>query len=297
MKNITNHITRILSAGIILHCAGVSLAQAAIIIYDGIDYADSITGTTINTSVGGSNGGQGWTSPWVNGLENSATTGSVGVESPGLSYSTLQVTGNALSDPTSLSRGARREFDNTGLGVDDSSLWFSALYQHTSAGSDFRVKFFADSSLVLTSSGYATAVNSGIGFNYSGTSGLRVENQATQLGTGTVLTNNTAYFIVGRIDFKSGNDDVRLWVNPSLTGTPEDSSASQFQSTAIQSTIGNAVAVRWGGTSTGIIDEIRMGNSFVDVAPTTVPEPAYGAAIIAVVLGCMLVRRIRPKSY
>lgn len=297
MPTTTIRLARLLTLGLALAGGPTAPSSAALIVYEGFDYLDGITGTTVNTLVGDSAGGQGWTAPWTNGQENgSAANGSVGVESPGLAYAALAVTGQALSDPTSASRGARREFDATGLGADGTSVWFSALYQHTNAGSDFRVKFFADSSLILTGSNYATAANSGIGFNYSGTNGLRIENQATQLGTGTVLANFTTHFVVGRVDFQAGNDDVRLWVNPALdAGAPADLDAAQFQSTALQATLGQAVAVRWGGSGTGLIDEIRLGTTFAEVTP--VPEPAALAALSALAaVGWALVRRRRQHS-
>lgn len=142
----------------------------------------------------------------------------------------------------------------------------------------FSMTVFASSANSLRSSGYASGTNSGIGFHYSGTAGLRIESEAIQYGASVDLTDNTTYLIVGRIDFQSGNDDVRLWLNPTPGSTaPADVDAYVTQSIALQATLGNGVAALWGGAGTGIVDEIRLGTDFADVA---VPEPSTIAAFL-----------------
>jgi len=263
-------------------------SQAALLFYDGFNYAaGSINGTQ--------NGGIGGLTAWVEGegtVTNDPTIVSSGLTAPGLS-----TIGGALSDTTSSSLGARRTFDNTGLGADGTSVWFSALYNHTSAGSDFRLKLFADSSISLGTSGYATAANSGIGFNFTGGTGLRVENQNVQIGTATALAVNTVHLVVGRIDFSdtSNADRVLLWVNPTISLTaPLDAAAAQnVTGFNLQATLGNAVAARWGGAGTGIIDEIRLGNTFGDVV--AIPEPSTYALLLGG-LGALVWLRRRPAS-
>lgn len=267
-----------------LALSAVSASQAALLVYDGFDY----TAGVIN---GTQSGGTGWSTNWVVGEANAPS-----IVSPGLTFTGLDTEGNALSDATVQSRGTRRTFDNTGLGGDGTSIWFSALYNHTSAGSDFRLKFFGSSSLSLGVSDYATALNSGIGFHFLGGTGLRVENQNVQIGTATSLAVNTVNLIVGRIDFSDtlNQDRVLLWVNPTISGTaPLDSLAAQNVTLQLQTTLGNAVAARWGGAGTGIVDEIRLGTTFGDVV--AIPEPSTYVLVLGG-LGALVWLRRRASS-
>jgi hypothetical protein len=95
--------------------AGLSLfdrpAPAAIIIQDQFDYP---TGALNNR-----NGGQGFSAAWQ-------ATSALEVTSPGLTYSAVETSGNAI---TGLNSGSmRRLFDNTGLTGDGATYWFSVLF-------------------------------------------------------------------------------------------------------------------------------------------------------------------------
>lgn len=107
-----------------------------------------------------------------------------------------------------------------------------------------------------------------------GQSSWGIENAPGPILTTGISTSSTA-FLVLRIDFHPGLDDVRLWVNPSLASTPSPGSAN-----IIAPNFGNFENIRilllhagasGGGSIIMDADEIRLGYSFPDVAPYALP--------------------------
>ncbi|MBL9002127.1 MAG: hypothetical protein JNK25_13425 [Phycisphaerae bacterium] len=80
----------------------------------------------------------------------------------------------------------------------------------------------------------------------------------------------TKALLVMRIDFKTGPDDFRLWINPSLSIEPEDHTAAvtALNFVDIHSVTRAQVQLGRGAAAySGEIDEIRIGNTFEDVTP------------------------------
>ena len=75
---------------------------------------------------------------------------------------------------------------------------------------------------------------------------------------------------MARIDFRAGADDVHVWINPGLAGVPADASAdlilpSYGDFAGITKVVAETGAS--GSVITGVLDEIRLGGAFADVAP------------------------------
>jgi hypothetical protein len=119
----------------------------------------------------------------------------------------------------------------------------------------------------------------------------------TNIGTnlsGTALTTasvDTTYFVVGNYRKVAGgnnDDEFQIWVNPTLGGTAPGGELGSTTITMTEGEIVNAArplnTVRWrvvGDSSTTVsIDELRLGESFSDVAVVAIPEPGSLALIL-----------------
>jgi hypothetical protein len=105
---------------------------------------------------------------------------------------------------------------------------------------------------------------------------------------GTTFTSSDTIFIVGSYDFgtlAANNDDsVRMWINPSSL----DFGAGSAPSATLTATTG-ADAITSGSLQSFllyarantlfpdqlILDDLRIGTSWADVTPTTIPEPTW----------------------
>lgn len=269
--------------------AGIApLASAELVVYDGFDYT-----VPSPADLAGSNGGQGdWDGAWIG-----AGGGNWGLDlsETGLTYvdsnsKELKTTGNKIEDPNSSGYRSYRQFDTTGLTDAGDVLWFSALVQNTGTSSDLRLKFFADEN----------DTDPGIGLKLNGSGsveGVAHKNWNDQEASiGSFATDGAVTFIVGKIVFddpdNGDKDVVMLWANPDLDNAPAagDAFASVSEGGSGLGYGGSYVTVDGGSNFTGYVDEIRLGETFADVAPI-VPEPAtltlLGLGVVA------LTRRIR----
>ncbi len=202
----------------------------------------------------GRNGGNGFSGAWV------AREGVLTVSADGYTYDTLPVDGGRVGDLTGASSFANRPFDTTGWTDPGDVLWFSLLVNFSSTASDLRVKLFASD----------TAYNSGTGFrmiagNPNGT--IQVESGYTLTGTTASLSRSATHLIVGRLAFVAGsnNDQVHLWIDPTLGVEPALTAAQAISTTQDIAVNGGWLAVRGGGSFTGSVDEFRLGDSWLAV--------------------------------
>lgn len=273
-------------------------ASAALIAYDGFDIPGSPT-TVVGGAGSSSAGNASWTAANWSVIQTNLPYTATGLSFPGLS-----TVGGAATDNSASTLGARRPFDvssttasdldwTRGLSSDDGKvLWFSVLVNMPAAsGGDFRVK-------ILNSGG---SNNGGVGFaaNVSNNGFFKAEIGTTN-GSGTfTFADDTTYFIVGKYQGSAtaGADTMSIWAfssglpaDESSLGAPIDTVSGDY---SYLSTTGNETRfamIRGGGIGQGIADELRIGDSFLDVVP--VPEPSAIAALFAgLVLAFAFLRR------
>ena len=92
---------------------------------------------------------------------------------------------------------------------------------------------------------------------------------STTLSTGT-------HFIVARYSFLTGNDQVDLWVDPTLLGDNGNIPAATLTTgmgSSSDATLLNYIFLNHAASQTLWIDELRVGTSWADVTPTAAPPP------------------------
>ncbi|MGF1482167.1 MAG: hypothetical protein ACFB4I_22265 [Cyanophyceae cyanobacterium] len=115
--------------------------------------------------------------------------------------------------------------------------------------------------------------------------GLDHPGAASPIFTATPFAGETT-FLTARIDFGSGaSDRVRLWVNPTLESDPSTTVTPDMDYLMPFELQFNRIGIFGNSPFTDPeaieFDEIRVGTSFQDIAPTSVPEPALGGLAIA----------------
>jgi hypothetical protein len=266
-------MTGLLTKGVMLATL-ISPAATFAAFYEGFDY------TPAGANIAGQSGGSGFTGNWT-------TPGTGGtVASPGLTYTGLSTAGNAWNDGDSSSRYSERPINTTGFGANNTSAWFSFLFRAPSAASNTLFTGIGTAGNYSTS-GFGVRLTLNTGSNLLMAARIAGNHSADATPFGSTPYGST-HLVVGRIDFKAGNDDLRLWANPTLGSTPTDGSATVANLGAADAgSVPSILNIRGGGGTIIQVDEWRMGDSF---AAVTVPEPA--AALAAMPL-LMLARRRR----
>jgi len=230
--------------------------QASLLAYEGFDYAAGV-------DISGQSGGTGWAGAW------GYASNWPGQMSPtGLDNASLAVNGNALSTvgpaPTPLNPAVIYR-DLPELGTSGTTRYFSVLLR----------PYAAD--------GYQHGEYGGVNFGgiFIGKSGkpgsdrYGIEGAVNDISYSDVpVTANQTVLLVLRAEYREGADNFDLFVNPSLDALPAEASASKSDYDA---GIGAAVLVNNFGNY--LTDEIRVGETYADVVPTT-PIPLPGAALL-----------------
>lgn len=294
--------------------AGVSLALgvglgtqalASLISYESFNY-------TAGSSLIGQNGGTGFANAWqTNGSPNDPAVGlSSSILSGSLNYTDSKgnqlVTSGGKLDALGLFGTAQpnRDFSGTS-GADGTTVWFSFIGVRmgpttNNTGTPFNpyprgvnTAFFSNTTEKISignSSGMVSNLWTLIPNNVS------ASNQVT-----TLAYNNQALAVV-RIDYKAGNDDAYLWVNPILGVEPSLSSADAKMLGSFDFAF-NRVRPFAGANDAGNsrpygeeqIDEIRLGTTFLDVTPfMAVPEPSV--MVLSLVGAGLLAWRLKRRS-
>ena len=236
---------------------------SGLLAYEGFDYGSG------NSSLTGREGGLGWAAPWVTVNNGSAdvTASSLagGMRAPA-DYD-AESTGNKCHLPNGRrvgrlldtspngSFGARGFVDGNGrIGKDGSRLYLSFLQKPDGTSYFYEFEFHRGD---LGDNGRIA----GIGNDRTGDNvHLRApSNTHTLIGAGDADVN----FYVVRIDFKAGDDDVRIYRNPTSATEPGEPTLTRL----------NAADMSFDGISFGAFvnnrtvmhDEIRMGTSWADV--------------------------------
>ena len=244
----------------------VTLARADILTYEGFDYAPGSDLSTIGS------GGFGWAGQWqdVNGnggvrVETGSLTptgpsaGLARIGQHGFSPNTDRAGRFLDTSPTGPfgSRGYLDSFDR--IGADGKTLYVSFLMQANGTSRFYEFEFHRGDV------GDPGRIG-GIGNDISGDNfNLRAPNGThTAIAPGDTAVN----FWVVRIDFQPGNDDVRVYRNPSLGTEPTTPTLTRLAA-ADMSFDGLAFAA-FLNNRTVACDEIRLGETYADVTPLPV---------------------------
>jgi hypothetical protein len=289
----------------VLSLAILPAAQATLLVQEQFSYSAA--------DVVGDNGGLGWSGSWANpasgGTAPWGTGGVMGnrkadapVVSPGLTYSGLSTSGNALSP---LNQSAYRSWNASSLFTSAGSFWVSFLVTPgaSAVNASMYVLPFAQNNATV-----APDYQKGSGAKFSaGADGstwtVTADIPVLQNGSGyttpaaRALTLNQANLIVMEFNYNgSGTDTIQLWVNPTLGGAAP-------LGTDVTTTTGNGwidqlgeFMVKNGATTVATVDEINIGNTYGDVV--SVPEPSTLAlGLIGGIMGLVVVFRRRAIAF
>jgi len=232
-----------------------------IIAYEPFDYID---GSNIN----GQMGSKGWNDAWyVSPAYHQSETTQV----PGLSYPDLPTSGGALhivtttDTPTSV---CERNMLNS-IGTNDTTIWISYLYHAINMG--------AGHTFLYVNNAQSTAFGKRWGNTFA------IDNQV-----GPIMKEGQTYFLVARYDFKPGDDEVWMWVNPDLSERPNTVDADSYIFGS--SDTGQGTEIQFGvqgyGQNNVLLDEIRVGESWETVIGTPSREPeTVGVMVTSLALG------------
>lgn len=212
----------------------------------------------------------------------------------GLTYSkgggSLDVAGGSAvrasgGNNTSLSRGFTHNWTTSNV------LWYSYVIRLDAANANTQDPFIGFSDA-------PTGENNGAGIRFQGNKGtdgntgggddswtvaVTVNNVRNTLA-GTLAEGSTN-LVVGKLTFNAGNDFHETWINPDLPSSAADVtpanaaiSGSAAKDYATFNSI-NSIYLQSGFSSQFGVDEFRLGDSFFDVTPNSVPEPSSLALI------------------
>ncbi|MEK7951110.1 beta strand repeat-containing protein [Luteolibacter soli] len=250
-------------------------SQAAQLAYEGFDYSSGAGNLT------GLGGGFGWNGNWltVNNGSADVTLASLaaGASSPS-GYDALSIgkgaflpngrrVGRLLDTSTNGPFGQQGYRDVNGrIGADGTTLYLSFMQQPNGTDSYYEFEFHRDN---LGDPGRI----GGIGNDQPGGNvNLRAPNGThTFIGAGSTNVN----FYVVRIDFKAGNDDVRVYQNPTSATEPGVPTLTKLGA-ADMSFNGVSFGAFVGGIARTVAhDEVRFGQSWSDVTIPTLSAPVF----------------------
>ena len=268
LRRSTRSVVSLLALALMIFCAVLApaTAHAGLMAYEGFNY----TAGTGNLT--GQSGGSGWSNTWqtVNSGSADVVASSLAAGASAPSGYDGQSIGNRANLPNNrrvgrwLDRAAGGAFGSRGyidangrIGADGKTLYLSFMQQPNGTTSYYEFEFHRDNL------GDAGRIG-GIG-NDQGTATsvyLRAPNAThTAIGAGSTAVN----FYVVRIDFKSGNDDIRVYRNPTSTaepGTPTLTKLAQADMSFNGISFG-----AFSNSRTVAHDEVRIGETWDDVTP------------------------------
>lgn len=250
-----------LTVALLCSCAG----HAAIIAYEPFNYA---AGTLANGTASTASGFTGnWTVSAFPQIVNTVLT-----------YPNLTAVNRAYQHAAA---GAQT---TVGLAspLSSGTKYFSYLFKGSgNSGGDTVGVFFKGSNATSLFAGFRTpnsATLTGFGL---GTVNSTTLGGATALGSAVNINNTATHFIVIQIDFDTSgaNDTVSLWIDPPANAATPGVAANVVASTFDVGTI-SAFGINITGGYNPILDEIRIGDTYGDVA-AYVPPPAAPTGLVA----------------
>ena len=268
-------------------------SQATLLLYEGFDYAGSLSNGADLTGVSGGSGN--WSGAWTN------NGSAMAFSSTGLSYTdaggrTLSATGGAVADnATGNGVVVAKRFYTPGTIGESGTLWFSMLVNYTDGAHDY-VHFGGTDGTAGRDSGFGFAVGNGtVG------GGIADDNLAASLsdnaggllnaGTTPAFTLGSTHLVVGRLSLvDGGNDTLDIWLDPELTSAYFSTNAVDSSVTAGFVSVTNLFQIGSGAAAIATYDELRLGTDVTDVI--AIPEPMTLGLIGLSGIGILFARRI-----
>jgi hypothetical protein len=255
---------------LVLSVCAAGIANADVLsAYEGFNY-------TPGSSINGLNGGSGWSGAWETpgGLDATVVANSLGSGALAASGGALSTAGfQPLNQGSSVATWLR--FLATPLGADNTTAYLSFLLQP-----DAGVGFYG-----------------GLNFGgvFVGLSGNQtfygLEGPGNDISLSTVpAVQDQPVLLVLKADFMAGDDLLSLYVNP-VAGGPQPAVADVVKTDLDVGAVNSITVNNYGGFT---IDEIRIGDTFASVTPTSpVPEPRSEAlfGLIVVAFAAIAARR------
>jgi hypothetical protein len=246
--------------------AFVRIASADIIAYDGFNYAAGI-------DLVGNSGGTGFSGAWAAGGFNASSSANYDVASGSLAFSTLLTSGNRVSTgSTQVIAGVTRTLAAP-LGADGTTTYLSMLLRPE--GTLTAGGFFG---LTLETAGEPELF---FGRPGNGVNQYVVEDRggAGQVSSGVDAVLGESVLLVLEAQFLAGNDVFTLYVNPT-PGGPEPLSGAVKSNSNVGPV--NGLTIYSAGAFS--IDELRVGDTFADVTPSSTAVPLPGTALAGLTL-------------
>jgi hypothetical protein len=220
-------------------------------------------------SINGRNGGSGFSQPY---------SGNGQVNAGSLLYTDLPTTGNHVSTTTN-GNGMFRLFSTVGrpigmldgsgkFGADGSSVYISFLERLDSGV----VTAFGDYGGISFFNGATENLFFGdLGFDgFHKFWGVDPQEGSAAVKESGVLVDSTIRLLIGRIDFASGSETIRFYVDPPLGAEPSTPAIGPFLMHDFRF---DRIRIQSGGNGLYSFDEVSIGTTYANV----VPEPtAYG---------------------
>jgi chitodextrinase len=256
----------------VLYMPGTVAVASSLLASEGFNYS--------NGNLHNANGGSGWSGAWVVQNNNTSTPGYEIRNSSPLSYSTLQTSGGfAVGGRDYLTAGRGLNVNTSGpfaaylsnglIGASGKTLWMSFLIRKDdNTDQPSHVVLHRDNTVTypnppLVGAGYfGTSSNNG-GIRYWT---LRVGD--SYFRTSVPVTVGQTALLVAKIDFGATNT-VSLYVNPSSLGGSAPSNPSSSATTSMSIAFKSLAFYGGTGTNQSSIDEIRFGQSYGDVTPSS----------------------------
>lgn len=257
----------------------LSRVQAALIAYEGFDYAPS------GANLIGAAGGSGFSGPWRAGGFNASSNANYDLSDDPISFGALLHSNPSISTPAvGAIAGLTRDFASP-LGQGGTTAYFSFLVQP--AGTLHGGAFNGFFGLVLESAGEPELFIGKPGGGIINRWALEDRGGALQHASGIAPTvGETALLVVKAEYAAAGSDRFTLFVNP-LPGGPEPLDGIVKQDVAV----GLVQGLTLYSTGAMYIDELRVGETFADVTP--VAEPSASALAVLLLLGGSTYGRLR----
>jgi hypothetical protein len=252
-------------------------AEAALLAYDGFDYAP------VGSDLSGKNGGFGFSTPWRPGGFNASINTNYDVQSDSLSFGELVTNGHRVrTNAVTAIAGLTRDL-LAPLGVPGTTRYLSFLLRPEGQlhGGAFN-GFFG---LVLEQPSEPELFVGKPGGGAIDRYVLEDRGGGLQVASSNVTVVGQTVFLVLRAQFNAGNDLFTLYINPVPGGS--EPAAGVVKNNSNMSTVAGLTLYSTGAFS---IDELRLGETFADVTPA-IPEPASALLALCAALSVIGARR------